>query len=112
MASDTSRDPGRSEREERRAAPRRTIDVDARVTYRGGELHGSVVNMSFGGAKFVTRTLSPLLALGAEVTLWVADADDGARELSWRGAVVRSERSGDDGPERIAYAIAFDTTAL
>ena len=74
-----------------------------------GQIHGVVVNISFGGAKFITRTVSPVLPVGAGVTLIVTPRPDtGSDELTWRGRVLRSERSGDDGPDRIAYAIGFD----
>ena len=109
MSSEMQHDPWQVETEDRRADPRTATEFDAHLALPDGLIHGVVVNISFGGAKFVTRTVSPVLGAGSRVTLVVAprpEAETG--ELSWNGAVVRAERSGDDGPERIAYAISFE----
>jgi hypothetical protein len=109
MEPDLQNDDWRIGTDDRRAAPRRATEADAHLDLPDGQIHGVVVNISFGGAKFVTRTTSPVLATGAGVTLVVTPRPDtGSDELTWRGRVLRSERSGDDGPDRIAYAIGFD----
>ncbi len=95
---------------DRRAEPRRASRIDAQLEHPGGTLHGLVVDISFGGAKFVTQTVTPGVAIGRKVTLTlVPGVAEHPEQLCWTGAVVRSERSGDDGPSRIAYAIAFDS---
>ncbi len=106
MTSDT---PLHGASDDRRESPRRATKIDAHVEHPGGVIHGLVVDISFGGAKFVTETITPALEIGCQVVLTVAASKlMGSAELNWRGAVVRSERSGDDGPDRIAYAIAFE----
>ncbi len=118
MADDMPPDARQDARDERRADRRRTIEVDARLEHPDGLLDGFVVNISFGGAKFVTRTVTPALSIGTRVALTVTpragageSESEGAAELTWRGAIVRSDHSGDDGPDRIAYAVAFDDSA-
>ena len=106
MAPDNAWD---DDREERRSDPRRAIRIDAHLEHPGGELHGLVVNISFGGAKFLTRIVTPELAIGTAVTLTIeADARQDLAESTWDGHIRRIERSGDDGPPRIAYAIEFE----
>ena len=109
MDTDMQRDDWQIGTDDRRAAPRRSTEADAYLELPDGQIHGVVVNISFGGAKFVTRTTSPVLGTGATIVLVVTPRPDtGSDELTWRGSVVRAERSGDDGPDRIAYAIEFD----
>lgn len=101
-------DGWQNDHDERRAAPRTSAAVDARLEHSGGAFSGRVVDISFGGAKFVTETTAPVLEIGTAVVLIVTHhADASAEPLTWEGTVVRSERSGDDGPDRIAYAIEF-----
>ena len=103
------RDARQSDHHDRRADPRRATRVDALLEHPGGVLSGRVVDMSFGGAKFVTESVAPVLEIGCQTILIVTPRGDAlTEELTWNGTVVRCERSGDDGPARIAYAIAFD----
>ena len=106
MASDTPL-PGAND--DRRESPRKATKIDAHLEHPGGVIHGLVVDIAFGGAKFVTETTTPALEIGCQTVLTVpASPLTGSAELIWHGGVVRSERSGDDGPDRIAYAIAFE----
>ena len=106
MASDT---PLHGANDDRRESPRRATRIDAHLEHPGGVIHGLVVDISFGGAKFVTETITPALEIGCQTVLTVAPSPlMGSAELNWRGTILRSERSGDDGPDRIAYAIAFE----
>ena len=98
---------------DRRASPRRATRIDALLEHPdgvlAGRLSGRVVDMSFGGAKFVTETIAPALEVGCEVVLIVLpQGDTVTEELRWIGSVARCEHSGDDGPPRIAYGVAFD----
>ena len=109
MDADIDREGGPQEQDERRADARTATEFDARLEHPVGMLHGVVVNVSFGGALFVTKTLEPEVEPGARVILEVTrHSEEGHEEISWRGRVVRREHSGDDGPDRIAYAVAFD----
>lgn len=109
MASGARDDDWQDDADDRRRSPRRPIAADACLEHSDGELHGTVVNISFGGALFVTRTLSPVVPVGGRIRLTVeGDKELGFSQVAWRGAVVRSQRSADDGPDRVAYAIAFD----
>jgi len=112
MKPDTSPQTWQTDQADRRADKRTATKIDARLEHAGGVLDGQVVDISFGGAKFVTLTTEPKLATETRVMLRLAAGPQtGPEELRWDGAVVRDERSGDDGPERIAYAIAFDESA-
>jgi len=105
-------DPWQKDDDDRRASPRTATRIDASLEHADGALSGLVVDIAFGGANFVTETVAPILDVGRDVVLTVAsNADAIADELSWSGTVVRCERSGDDGPDRIAYAIEFDESA-
>ena len=109
MASDVPFQAAQTRHDDRRAAPRRTTRIDAILEHPGGLVHGIVVDISFGGAKFITQSTAPALAIGCEVVLATAAyPDTDSAELSWPGTIRRSEHSGDDGPERVAYAVAFD----
>ena len=108
MQSDESREIWTTEIQERRSARRIPTAIDARLELPDGAIHGVVENISFGGAMFVTRTVRPVLALRSRIVLRVRPLSDGPRDdLAWAGTVVRADRSGDDGPDRVAYAIAF-----
>jgi hypothetical protein len=112
MDSDTHAPDWQSTDGDRRADKRTATRVDARLQHPGGVLDGVVVDISFGGAKFVTNSMEPALQVGTCIVLTLeAHVVKQSEDLRWNGAVVRSERSGDDGPERIAYAIAFDDSA-
>ncbi len=52
----------------------------------------------------------PVVGCRVALTL-AAGPDTGPSELRWLDCVVRTERSGDDGPDRVAYAIALDDSA-
>ena len=105
-------DPWQKDHDDRRASPRTAARIDATLEHPAGAFSGFVVDIAFGGANFVTQTVAPVLAIGCDVVLTVASNPDAvADQLSWSGTVVRCERSGDDGPDRIAYAIEFDESA-
>lgn len=105
-------DAWQDDHDDRRAARRHATQSDALLEHADGTLHGLVVDISFAGAKFVTRTVSPVLEVGSRVILAVTSHGGAAMDdLTWKGRVARSERSGDDGPDRLAYGIAFDDFA-
>ena len=98
--------------DDRRADPRTETVFDAQLEFEGEVLEGRIVDISFGGAKFVTTSVDPPIAAGSHVVLTVEPGPvAGASELTWAGTIVRAERSGDDGPDRFAYAISFDDKA-
>lgn len=94
--------------DDRRAEPRRATEFDAYLELPDGLIHGVVTNISFSGALFVTRNVTHVIPVGCRVKVVVAPRPEaGTGELTWHGVLVRNERSGDDGPPRIAYAVSF-----
>jgi len=112
MDTDTPPQDWKPSDEDRRSESRAPAAIEARLDHPAGRLYGTVVDISFGGAKFVTPKVSPVVAPGSRIVLTltpIRDARPGA--LSWNGAIVRRELSADDGPERVAYALAFEESA-
>ena len=91
MAGDIQPPERRELTQERRGEKRAVAEIRARLDHPDGHIYGLVVDISFGGAKFVTETITPELSTGIHAVLTltpIQDTRSGA--ISWNGTIVRS----------------------
>ena len=112
MSMDTDTEPRLKELygRERRAVSRAEAYVDARLDHPDGRLHGFVQDISFDGARFVTKNMAPRIPIGEQVVLGLTTHAAPA-ELSWTGTIVRCEAFIDGDSESLNYALSFDEPA-
>ena len=94
---------------ERRSNVRTDVIVQARLECGDTVLHGTIVNLSFGGALFVAKSPSDPLPEHAIVELTLIPIPNSSTgELHWTSTIVRVDLAYKGDPHRVAYGIRFD----
>ena len=94
---------------ERRRDPRHELRLVARLAHITGNVFGQLVNISGGGARFVTTTMEPRVEAGSDVVLILTSPPNAiSREVHCTAHITRADEGTDETGPTMSYGIAFD----